>query len=278
MAEKNGKLSGSINYSTDLFNAATIERMASHFQILLEGIVADRNRRVSDLPILTEVEKHQLLVEFNDTEAEFPKVKYIHELFEEQVEKTPEGIALVCEDRQFTYRELNTRANQLAHYLQKLEVGPESRVALCMERSLNLIVGLLGVLKAGGAYVPLDPTYPRDRLVFMLRDSQASVVITQTSLQDRLSGYDRPTIVFDGADARIIDQQLTTNIARSEHSSGLAYVIYTSGSTGQPKGVLGLHSGAVNRFAWMWNVLPFEAGEICCQKTSISFVDSIWEI
>jgi len=278
MSEKSGKLAGSINYSTDLFDAATIERMASHFKILLQGIVADRNRRVSNLPILTDLEKHQLLVEFNNTEAEFPKDKCIHQLFEEQVEKTPDEIALVCEERQFTYRELNTRANQLAHYLQRLGVDPESRVGVCMERSLNLIVGLLGVLKAGGAYVPLDPTYPRDRLLFMLRDSEASVVITQNSLQDQVPGYDRPKIVLDGADARIIDQQPTTNIARSEHSSGLGYVIYTSGSTGQPKGVLGLHSGAVNRFAWMWNVLPFEAGEICCQKTSISFVDSIWEI
>ena len=154
----------SFAYDADLFEAATIERIVGHFQTLLEGIVADPERRISDLPLLTESERHQLLVGWNDTKRDYPNDKCIHQLFEEQVERSPDAKALVYEDQQLTYEELSRRANQLAHYLRKQGVGPEVLVGICMERSLELIVGLLGILKTGGAYVPLDPTYPNNGL------------------------------------------------------------------------------------------------------------------
>ena len=144
---------------------------------LLEGIVADPEQRISELPLVSEAEKHQLLVDWNDTKTDYPKDQCIHEMFETQVEKTPDTIALVFEDQQLTYRELNNRASRLARYLKKLGVGPEVLVGICVERSIEMVVGLLGILKAGGAYVPLDPTYPKERLRFMLQDSGAPVLI-----------------------------------------------------------------------------------------------------
>ena len=152
--------------------------MAGHFQTLLEAIVADPDQSIATLPILTEAERHQILVEWNDTAADYPKDKCIHQLFEEQVERTPDAIALEFEDKQITYRELNRRANQLAHHLISLGVGPEKLVGICVERSIEMVVGLLAILKAGGAYVPLDPTYPKERVKFMLKDSEACVLLT----------------------------------------------------------------------------------------------------
>ena len=165
-------LRAGLQYRTDLFDDATITRFLGHFKILLEGIVANPEQRISDLPILSEAEKHQVLVEWNETKRDYPKDKCVHQLFEEQVKRTPETVAVVFEDQQLTYRELNSQANQLAHYLKKLGVGPETLVGICVERSLEMIVGLLGILKAGGAYVPLDPGYPKERLGFMLRRCQ----------------------------------------------------------------------------------------------------------
>ena len=185
LREREGKLIGFVEYNTDLFDSSTIERMIGHFETLLKGIVADPEQPISTLPVLTEAERHQLLVEWNDTEADYPKDSCIHELFEAQVEKTPEAIAVQFEEKQLTYRELNSRANQLAHYLRRLGIGPEKLVGICIERSLEMVVGLLGILKAGGAYVPLDPAYPRERLAFMLEDAQVSVLLTQEKFEDR---------------------------------------------------------------------------------------------
>jgi non-ribosomal peptide synthetase component F len=164
-------ISGFVVYSTDLFDAATITRMLGHFQTLLEGIVANPEQRLADLPILSEAERHQLLVEWNTTQTDYPKNQCIHQLFEAQVEQTPDATALVFEDKHITYRELNIRSNKLAHYLQKQGVGAEVLVGLCVERSPEMVVGMLGILKAGGAYVPLDPSYPPERLSFMLEDA-----------------------------------------------------------------------------------------------------------
>ena len=175
-------LTSSIEYNTDLFDSDTIERMVGHFQTLLQGIVANPDARLSELPLLTEPERHQLLVEWNATQTDYPRDKCIHELFEEQVERTPDAVALVFEDQRLTYRELNRRANQLAHYLRKLGVGPEVLVGICMERSLEMVVGLLGILKAGGAYVPLDPAYPKERLAFMVEDTGIAVVADTTRM------------------------------------------------------------------------------------------------
>lgn len=219
--------------------------------------------------------------------------KCIHELFEEQVERTPDAPAVIfakgggkvrCE---LTYGELNARSNQLAHHLQALGVGPEVLVGICVERSPAMVVGLLAILKAGGAYVPLDPAYPKERLAFMLRDAQVHVLLTTDALVAKLRPYTTAEIV--ALDALHLAQQkvsawdsadpscLGTGLNVSMTLDNLAYVIYTSGSTGRPKGVEGLHRGAVNRFHWMWDTYPFEAGEVACQKTSLSFVDSIGE-
>src|SRR5262245_14630942 len=179
LSDRGEDISGRLQYNTDLFDEPTIARMLRHFQVLLEGIVADPNRRISDLPILTEAEKHQLLVEWNETKRDYPKEKCLHQLFEEQVKRTPDAVAVIFEDQQLTYQELNIRANQLGHYLQKLGVGPETLVGICLERSLEMIIALLGVLKAGGAYVPLDPNYPKERLAFMLDDAKVGILLTQ---------------------------------------------------------------------------------------------------
>ena len=264
-----------IEYRTDLFDAATIDRMLGHFETLLEEIVDNPKQRVSDFPLLTAAERHQHLVEWNDTDKEYPKDKCLHHLFETQVERTPEAAAVIYEGRQLTYSELNQRANRLANYLQKLGVGPEVLVAICVERSLEMIVGLLGVLKAGGAYVPLDPGYPKERQNFMLRDAQVRVVLTQKKF---LNGINHPKVVSSDRDWQEIALESDENPDSRATPENLAYVIYTSGSTGTPKGVLGLHRGAVNRLNWMWNAYPFNAKEIACLKTSLTFVDSVCEI
>ncbi|NMG06764.1 non-ribosomal peptide synthetase [Brasilonema sp. UFV-L1] len=270
-------IKGLVEYSTDLFDITTITRMVEHFQTLLKGIVASPQQRLSELSLLTETERRQLVLEWNDTQADYPTDTCIHQLFEAQVERTPEAIALVFEDQQLTYWELNSKANQLAHYLQKLGVGPEVLVGICVERSVSMIIGLLGILKAGGAYVPLDPAYPQERLAFMLSDSQVSVLLTQQKLLERLPEHKAQVICFD-TDWDIISKYCQDNPTSISKVDNLAYVIYTSGSTGQPKGVFGLHRGAINRFDWMWQNYPFVQGEICCQKTSLNFVDSVWEI
>jgi hypothetical protein len=179
MGESADGLRGSLQYSTDLFDDATIARMSGHLQTLLEGIVGNPNRRISHLPILTQAEDHQLLAEWNDTRRDYPSDKGIHELFEVQVEKSPDAIAVIFEDQQLTYRQLNIKANQLAHHLRRLGVGPDVLVGVCMERSLEMVIALLGILKSGGAYVPLDPEYPKERLAFILEDAQPAVLVTQ---------------------------------------------------------------------------------------------------
>ncbi|MEH2382478.1 MAG: amino acid adenylation domain-containing protein [Nostoc sp.] len=277
LSETEQGIKGLVEYSTDLFDTTTITRMVEHFQTLLESIVTNPEYSLSQLPLLTETELHKLLVEWNDTSVEYPQHQCIHQLFEAQVERTPDAVAVAFESEQLTYCELNARANQLAHYLQKLGVGPEVLVGICTERSLCTIIGLLGILKAGGAYVPLDPAYPQERLAFMLSDSQVPLLLTQQQLGEKLPEHQAQVVCLD-TDWNIITQQSQDNPVSISKADNLAYVIYTSGSTGQPKGILGLHRGAVNRFHWMWQSYPFMQAEICCQKTSLNFVDSVWEI
>jgi amino acid adenylation domain-containing protein len=228
--------SGTIEYSTELFKHSTIERMVAHFQVLLYGIVSDPEAKISELPLLTQSEQSQLLLEWNNTKVEYPQDKCIHQLFEEQVEKTPDAIAVVFEEEQLTYGELNHRANQLAEYLQKQGVKPEVLVGICLERSLSMVIGLLGILKAGGAYVPLDPSYPQERLAFILEDAQASVLLTQASLLEEIPRNQAQVICVD-IDWHLIARQSQENISSQATTDNLAYVIYTSGSTGKPKGV-----------------------------------------
>ncbi|KYC43755.1 hypothetical protein WA1_00900 [Scytonema hofmannii PCC 7110] len=239
-------------------------------------VIADREQHFSDVQ-LTDTELHQLLVDWNNTQVKYPLDRCIHQLFVEQVAKSPNAVAAICKDKQLTYWELNCRANQLAHYLKRFNVRSEVLVGICLERSLLTLVSLLGILKAGGAYVPLDPAYPTERLAFIVQDSKVPVLLTKQYLVNRFSNIETHIVCLD-SDWKEITQESKENPTIETTADCLAYVIYTSGTTGTPKGVLGLHQGAVNRFHWMWEVYPFEVGERCCQKTSLSFVDSVWEI
>ena len=265
-----------LEYNTDLFNAKTITRMGEHFRTLLEGIVAYPQTRLSDLPLLTAVELHQQLVEWNDTSTNFPVDVCIHQLFETQVERSPDAIAVVYEDEQLTYRELNARANQLAHHLRSLGVQPEVLVGICVERSLDMIIGLLGILKAGGIYVPLDPTYPQERLSFILKDAQVVVLLTQQKFVSRLADNNAHAVYLD-TDWGLISQETEKNPISSVVSLNLAYVIYTSGSTGKPKGAMNTHQGICNRLLWMQEAYQINSTDSVLQKTPFSFDVSVWE-
>ena len=243
--EAKGEIEPCWQYNTDLFDAATIERMAKHFVRLLNSIVLNPQQPISQLLMLTEVEQQQLLFEWNNTQADYPLDKCIHQLFEEQVERTPDHIAVVFEDQQLNYRELNARANQLAHYLQKLGVGPDVLVGICVERSLEMIVGILGILKAGGGYVPLEPAYPQERLDFMLGESQAQVLLTQSSLAARFTHHDIPVVYLD-SDWQKIAEFEEENPKNTTTAKNLIYTIFTSGSTGKAKGVVIEHRQLLN--------------------------------
>jgi amino acid adenylation domain-containing protein len=270
-------LVGSLEYNTDLFDAATISRMLEHFQTLLEGIVANPDQRLSDLPLLTQLERQQLLVEWNDTQVDYPKHLCIHQLFEAQVERTPDAVAVVFEDQQLTYGELNRRANQVAHHLRSLDVGPDSLVGICVERSLEMVIGLLGILKAGGAYVPLDPDYPSERLAYMLSDSQVPVLLTQEKLMSRLSEHQARVVCLD-KDWGVTLTENEENPVSGVKPENLAYVIYTSGSTGKPKGVLVTHQGLCNLGSAQIRLFDLRSDSRVLQFASFSFDASISEI
>ncbi|PSB02088.1 non-ribosomal peptide synthetase [Merismopedia glauca] len=277
LEQTNNGLIGKWEYNTDLFDSETIERMSGHFQSLLEGIVAHPEQPISELPLLTAPEKQQLLVEWNQTDAEYPQDKCIHQLFEEQVKRTPDAVAVVFEQQQLTYRELNTRANQLAHYLRTLGVEPDVPVGICVERSLEMVVGLLGILKAGGAYVPLDPAYPQDRLSFMLENSQASVLLTSQNLVGELPEYDGKVLYLD-ADWDVIAQENQENLVSGVKPENLGYVIYTSGSTGMPKGVAMKQLALCNLIFWQQQNTTVSGLAKTLQFTPISFDVSFQEI
>jgi amino acid adenylation domain-containing protein len=276
LVEDETGLIGKLEYNTDLFDQSTIDRLLGHFQTLLTGMVADPDQRLSELPLLTLAEQQQFLT-WNQTEAKYADTACIHHLFEAQVEKTPEAIAVISGQEQITYRELNHRANQLAHYLQTLGVQPETLVGICVERSIAMMVGLLGILKAGGAYVPLDPTYPPQRLEFILSDAQVSVLLTQTSLQPKLPPLET-SIVWLDTDRERIAQESPENLSTTVQSSNLAYVIYTSGSTGQPKGVMVEHQSLVNYTEAAIQEYEMTAGDRILQFASISFDAAAEEI
>jgi non-ribosomal peptide synthetase component F len=295
LRERDGKLIGYFEYASELFDASTIERLAENFTTLLESIVAAPERSVAALELFGAGER-RLRTEWNDTAAAYPTDRAIHELFEAQAERTPDAIALEFAGARLTYRDLNRRANRLARHLLRIGVGPEKPVAIMIERSPELVIGLLAILKAGGAFVPLDPHYPEARLRFMIEDSQAAVLLTlERSVEDRGSRKEDGTQIPNSdplssiLDPRLkvvdLDRDGPEIASQSLHDpktltngDSPAYIIYTSGSTGEPKGVVGLHRGAVNRFNWMWRRYPFGANEVCCAKTSIGFVDAVWEI
>ncbi|NEO98539.1 MAG: amino acid adenylation domain-containing protein [Symploca sp. SIO2E9] len=270
MTEIDSGLEGFWEYNTDLFDAARINRMMGHFQKLLEVIAANPQQRVDQLPLLSQSERHQLLTEWNDTAREYASDTCIHQLFEEQVEKTPDAVAVVFENQQLTYQQLNQRANQLAHHLQSLGVKPEVLVGICVERSLEMVVGLLGILKAGGAYVPPDPNYPQERLSYMLADSGVEVLLTQQSLLEYLPPSQAQVVCLD-TDWGVIEQHPQKNLEVGICSDNLAYVIYTSGSTGKPKGVQICHQSVVNFLNSMSHVLGLTQEDTFCAVTTISF-------
>ena len=275
LAEVDDCLQGVIEYSTDLFDRTTIDRLLGHFQVLLAGIVTDADTRLSDLPLLTPDEVSQL------HQWHQPQVKpltsiCLHELFEAQVAKSPEAIAITFKQQPLTYAELNQRANQLAHYLQTEGVGPETLVGLCVERSLEMVIGLLGILKAGGAYVPMDPDYPRARLQFMVEDTQVSVLLTQEKLLENLPEADAHIFCLD-SEWSTLAQTSAENLQVVGAADNLAYVIYTSGSTGRPKGVMVSHQAIVNHMQWVQSDFPLNTTDKFLQKTPFSFDASIWE-
>ncbi len=265
-----------IEYSTDLFDEARVDRMIDHLRILLGGIVAEPDQPIGRLPLLTDAERRQLLVEWNHTARDYPRDRCVHQLFEEQVDRTPEAAAVAWEDRQLTYRELNAKANQLARRLRTLGVGPEVPVGICLRRSPELILGLLGILKAGGAYLPLDPETPPQRLAFMLADGKAGLVLTQTSLRDRLAPTGLPLLCLDEQTSPLAEQS-PANLPSSSAAENLAYVMYTSGSTGVPKGVEIPHR-AINRLLFGVDYVRFVATLRVAQLAPISFDASTLEI
>ncbi|HKA20532.1 MAG TPA: condensation domain-containing protein, partial [Blastocatellia bacterium] len=277
------KLTGFFEYSTDLFEHATIRRMSGHFQALLEGIVTDPDQPISSFSLLTETERQLVLGEWNATATEYPKDSCIHELFEAQVARTPEAIAVEFGEKRATYRELNTRANQLAHYLQRLSVGPGKLVGICLERSLEMILGLLGILKAGCAYVPLDPLYPRERLVFTLDDAQCSILLTeQKFIEDERWKieeshplfsilYTRLAVICVDRDWDEIAAESDINPVPQVRSTDLAYVIYTSGSTGKPKGVQVSHKSVVNCLFGIGEKVALSPEDVFLAITTVSF-------
>ncbi|HEV2268391.1 MAG TPA: amino acid adenylation domain-containing protein [Steroidobacteraceae bacterium] len=267
----------SCEYKTGLFDATTVERFLEHLRILLESAVSDAARPIALLPMLGQAERRHLLAELNDTAASFPSNQTLHGMFAAQAARTPEAIALVFEGAALTYAELDARSNQLAAHLRGLGVGPEVLVAICAERSLELLVGLYGILKAGGAYVPLDPKYPPERLQFMLRDCGARVLLAQEATRDRLAAHEITTVSLD-RDWPTIARQPTTAVVNDAGPDNLAYVIYTSGSTGQPKGAMNAHRGIVNRLMWMQQAYRLVAEDRVLQKTPISFDVSVWEL
>ncbi|MBD2040985.1 amino acid adenylation domain-containing protein, partial [Microcoleus sp. FACHB-672] len=276
LQETSSGVSGWFEYSTDLFDAGTIERMAKHFQTLLEGIVTNPEQRLSELPILTPDERHQMLFEWNDVYTDYPHDASIQALFEAQVELAPDAVALIFDTEQLTYRQLNAKANQVAHYLRSLGVGPDVLVSLCMERSLEMIIGILGILKAGGAYVPLDPAYPHERLSYMLEDTQAPVLLAQERLAKTLPAHKAHTVCID-TDWEAIARESEENPPVEISSLHLAYIMYTSGSTGKPKGVCIPHQGVV-RLVRNTDYADFSSEEVFLHQSSSAFDPSTLEI
>jgi natural product biosynthesis luciferase-like monooxygenase protein len=275
MAEVDGSLSASIQYNTDLFDATTIVRMAGHLQTLLKAIVAEPGRPISTLPWLTAAERYSLLVEWNNTRTDYPVELCIHHLFENRARDNSDWVVAIYENDQLSFQGLSKRANQLARYLQGLGVGPQVLVGICMERSLDMLVGLLAILKAGGAYVPLDPAHPRDRLEFVIADARMSVIVTERGLVKHLPPAVARLVCLD-SDAYLSqheDEPLSAVV-----SDNVAYVIYTSGSTGEPKGVMVSHRNVVNFFRGMDEKIGCHESDTMLALTSISFDISVLEL
>jgi len=276
MAEVDDGLAGTIQYNTDLFGQGTIARMAANFERLIESIVAHPQERISTLPLLTEKEFRQIVIEWNTTKVEYPCYESLHNLIEAQVERTPEAIAVAHEGISISYQELNRRANRLAQYLIRAGISIDDRVGVCMERSIEMVVALLGILKAGAAYLPIDPAYPVDRISYLLEDAQAGALLTQKRLLSRISNLQSNIVCLD-SDWDSINRYGESNPVVPLVPDNLAYVIYTSGSTGKPKGAMIPHRGICNRLLWMQDAYKLNCSDSVLQKTSFTFDVSVWE-
>jgi bacitracin synthase 3 len=261
-----------LKYQTDMFDLNTVKRLAEHLKQLILNAVNSPTSKVEELELITPEEKHQILHDFNNTKADYPKNKTIHQLFEEQVDKTPNNIAVVCGDQQLTYQELNTKANQLARHLQKLGVKPDTIVGIMVERSLEMIIGIMGILKAGGAYLPIDPVLPEERINYIFNDANVSLILTQNYLKEKIKKVNYLSLnenIYTG---------LNSNLSQKATQDNIAYVIYTSGSTGLPKGVVINHQSLGNLCYWhneSFKVTPFDKST---QIANIGFDASVWEI
>ncbi|WP_244182538.1 amino acid adenylation domain-containing protein, partial [Xenorhabdus beddingii] len=278
LTETTACLVGELEYAVDLFDSATVERMVGYLKHVLAAMTTDATQAIARLPMLPDAERQQLLVEFNNTQMDFPQDALIHQLFEAQAALTPNATAIVCEDQSLSYDELNRRANRLAHHLMALGVRPDERVAICVERNPDMVVGLLAILKAGGAYVPLDPAYPAERLAYMLGDAAPMVILTQTALADKLTGS-VPTVFIDSPEDSLGELPPDNPDAQalgltSRHP---AYVIYTSGSTGQPKGVAIAHRNTVNFLTWAQRTFSPEELADTLFATSLNFDLAVYE-
>ncbi|SFX81224.1 amino acid adenylation domain-containing protein [Thermoactinomyces sp. DSM 45891] len=277
-SETDEGLQFTFEYNTDLFDATTIERMVGHFKQWLIEIVAQPKKLLSELNMLSKAEHKRLLVEWNDTSVEGLSAGTIYTWFEEQVTKTPEAIAVVCEEATLTYRELNERSNQLAHYLQKKGVGCESLVGISVSRSSEMVVGLLGIMKAGGAYVPIDPSYPESRLRYILADARIEVLVTEERLQQKMMLSESVDIICIDRDQAMIAQEIITSCTREDAGNHLAYVIYTSGSTGNPKGVMIEHRSTLAMIHWAHQTYSVQELTGVLASTSLSFDLSVFEL
>lgn len=274
-----------LEYNTALFGHATIETLLERFVRLLEGVTETPDADLWSLPLISESERRQLLARSGQAEPGEPEGKStreeetVHGLFEAQVRRTPDAPALRFGAEQTRYRDLNARANRLARRLLTLGVQPGHRVAVCLPRSPEAVTAILAVLKAGGSYVPLDPAQPPTRLALLLEDAQPTVLVTHRSLSGRLPAGTMPTLYLDDSRSGVLaDDFLAGDLDLPGVPEQAAYLLYTSGTTGTPKGVTGLHRGVLYRLTWMWRAYPFREGEVCCHKTSFSFVDSVWEL
>lgn len=264
----------SIEYATSLYMRETIELMAEHFTQLMKDVINDPQEKLLNLEMITAGEKTQILSVFNDTTADYPREKTIHQMFEEQVERTPDAIAIVFEDQEMSYRELNERANQLARTLRANGVCEDQLVGIMAERSLEMMIGIYAILKAGGAYVPIDPTHPEERIRYIMGDANADILLVQKHLLNK-AAFDGLCIILEDEASYHEDR---SNLGTMNLSSHLAYVIYTSGTTGNPKGVMVEHHSVINRILWMHEQYPISASDTILQKTAITFDVSVWEL
>jgi amino acid adenylation domain-containing protein len=277
MEEGEKQLSGALEYRTDLFKRETILRMKDHLELVLKWIATDPEGKLSELTLLTKAEREQILYEWNDTTIDYGPERCLHNIISDRAHESPDSIALEFEERWLSYEYLNQRANQMANYLRRLGVRPESRVGVCLARSIELVVALLGVMKAGGAYVPLDVSNPRERLEFMTADVEAQIVIIDEQMREAIGEVANARIISVEREREAIEEEAKQEVSGGVVPDNAMYVMYTSGSTGKPKGVINTHRGVVNRLIWMQNAYGLGTDDRVLQKTPFSFDVSVWE-